>query len=332
VVSSWVSTNMPTTTELVRTPGAPPSTVSSRFAAPHPAPPSANPLADYVAAQRDAIVRTYPAVVAEDPDAVHDMRVATRRLRATVKTYARGLERDSLAPLEEELRWLGGLLGDVRDGDVMSRRLAAAIAEEPPELVVGPVAARVRQRLTASTRLAWTDLRDGLESPRLAKLLDLLDSLVTAPTRKTGGRQLRRLAGRAVRRADRRLDRAMRPVPRMAPSQRIGYRDAALHDARKAYKRARYAVEVLRPVVGRPARRLAKRLTALQDVLGAHQDGVVTQELLRDYGMRAFLDGENAFTYGVLQARQHFESEQQLTLLPATSRRAGRPALRAFLR
>ena len=111
-----------------------------------------------------------------------------------------------------------------------------------------------------------------------------------------------------MRRADRRLDAADREQPAHAglrlPLPSTTDRDTARHEARKAYKRARYAVEVLRPVVGRPAKRLAKRLTALQDVLGAYQDGVVAAQLLRDYGMRAHQDGDNAFTYGLLYARQ----------------------------
>jgi CHAD domain-containing protein len=111
-----------------------------------------------------------------------------------------------------------------------------------------------------------------------------------------------------------------------------GDRNARLHHARKGYKRARYAVEAVAPLAGKPARRLAKRLTALQDVLGTHQDSIVTGELLRDYGMRAHLDGDNAFTYGLLHARQHEAGERSLADLADARRRAGRPKLRRWAR
>jgi CHAD domain-containing protein len=56
--------------------------------------------------------------------------------------------------------------------------------------------------------------------------------------------------------------------------------------------------------VGRPARQLAQRLGALQDVLGDHQDSAVAARLMRDFGVRSHLDGENTFTYGLLYARK----------------------------
>ena len=104
-----------------------------------------------------------------------------------------------------------------------------------------------------------------------------------------------------------------------------------MHEARRAYKRARYAVEALIPRAGRPARRLAKRLSALQDVLGAHQDAVVTEARLRTLGVHAQRDGENAFTYGLLHARQHDTGERQLDALRAATKRARRRKLRRWL-
>jgi CHAD domain-containing protein len=104
-----------------------------------------------------------------------------------------------------------------------------------------------------------------------------------------------------------------------------------LHQARKAYKRARYAAEALTPVAGKPARRLARRLADLQDGLGIHQDSVVTGQLLRDYGMRAYLDGANAFTYGLLHARQREAGERALRDLGPARHRAGRRKVRRWL-
>ncbi len=294
-------------------------------------------LTDYLRAQLDALTGAEPGVLAGDPEAVHDMRVAVRRLRATLSTFtpllgdARmptdspivGDAQDRVAMVRDELRWLGGLLGTVRDHDVLAHQLSSAVAAEPSELVVGPVAARIRQRLAADASARRRDLDKALSGPRYGAILVALATLIESlprRTRKRGveRRRLRKLVGRSLRRADRRLDEA----ESLAGTDR----DLALHEARKAYKRARYAVEVIAPgtrrPARRPARRLVERLTALQDLLGAHQDTVVAEQVLRDYGMRAYLDGENAFTYGLLHARQHAVGERELAAVDAARRRA----------
>jgi CHAD domain-containing protein len=276
--------------------------------------PAGGVLDRYLDAQREAIRRTEPGVRAGDPDAVHDMRVAVRRLRSTLRTFRPVLDRGRTEPVRAELGWLAGLLGPVRDGDVLAHRLAAALAAEPPELTVGPVAARIRERLAAGTAGARRELIAALDGERYAALVAALDG-ITAGSPGTG--RLRALTRKALRRADRRLAGAGS--------------DAALHEARKAYKRARYAVEVLEPVAGARARRLAKRLTALQDVLGANQDAIVAEDLLRNYGMLAYLDGENAFTYGLLHARQREAAQRHLAELPRARRRAGKRRLRDWL-
>jgi CHAD domain-containing protein len=247
-------------------------------------------LIGYLTEQRDAVRATERRVRRGDADAVHDMRVATRRLRSALRTFRPVLRR--WQPVRDDLKWLATVLGEVRDRDVMSARLGAELDAQPPELVVGQV--RNRLRLTPGLARARQALVGALDSPRYGRLLATLDDLVaTGPSRALGRRGLRKAARRDLRRADKRLARARRSG-----------RDDQLHDARKAYKRARYAVEVLRPVDGRPARRLRKRLGALQDVLGGHQDAVVTAALLRRQAMRAYAVGENTFTYGLLAARQ----------------------------
>lgn len=293
-------------------------------------------LTDYLLAQRDAIVANDRGVRDGDPTAVHRMRVATRRLRSTLRTFAPLLTGD-VDRLHDEAKWLTGALGAVRDGDVMADRLAAAVAAEPPELVLGPVAARIHQHLSHRTAEARTQLEAALDSPRYAALIDAIGAAADAPpaTRITRDR-LRRLAHKAVLRADRRLatvdrvDRSGRTTD--APSMPGGLnRNDRLHEARKSYKRARYAIELVGPLAKGPAKRLADRLTELQDVLGAHQDSIVTGQLLRQYGIKAHLAGENAFTYGLLHARQHDAGLDSLRRLPAARRRIGVRKVRRWL-
>src|SRR2546423_3425413 len=118
----------------------------------------------YLSQQRDAIRSNDPGVRAGDPDAVHDMRVATRRSRSTLRTF-RPLFDPTVQRLRDELRWLGQALGQVRDGDVMAARLAAALAAQPPELVVGPGADRIPPRLAARSPGGGDTHRGGARPP-----------------------------------------------------------------------------------------------------------------------------------------------------------------------
>jgi hypothetical protein len=71
---------------------------------------------------------------------------------------------------------------------------------------------------------------------------------------------------------------------------------------------------------------LRKRLGELQDVLGDHQDAVVTATLLRRHAMRAFAAGENTFTYGLLTGRQQLAADLSVARIPSVSKRAAKAA------
>ena len=100
-----------------------------------------------------------------------------------------------------------------------------------------------------------------------------------------------------VARAYRRLRKRARQAKRLAGGPE---RDAALHEMRKAAKRARYAADALTPSAGKPAERFAALMKQLQSVLGDHHDTVVARAAIRDLGIHAHRAGENAFTYGLL--------------------------------
>jgi CHAD domain-containing protein len=279
-----------------------------------------DPLTDYLRAQRDAIRENEAGVRAGDPDAVHDMRVATRRIRSTLRTFRPLLDAERTEPLRSELQWLAGLLGGVRDGDVMAQRLASEVESLPPDVVLGPVAERIRERLGERTARAREELVAGLDSPRYRSLVEASEGPPERPRRT----DLFRRARKTLRRADGHLADADRADP--------ADRDVRLHEARKSYKRARYAVETVAPLAGKPAKRLAKTLTKLQDVLGSHQDAIVTGQLVRELGAEADRAGENAFTYGLLAQRQHEAGGRSLAKLPKARRKATRRKVRRWLK
>jgi CHAD domain-containing protein len=294
------------------TPAAGPSKLAralgDRLAPPQRGPEQLNPVLGYARAQREAVEEHDPGVRAGDAESIHKMRVATRRLRSTLKTFKDSFDPEQAAFLKDELRWLARALGDVRDGQVLSQKLLATV-EDFPE-----VAAGLRERLDADVARGREALAAALGSDRYLGLLDAMDALVDGAQPDDAG-ALRR-ARKVVRKADRLLDEATADGV-----------DAELHEARKAYKQARYAVEVFAPDAGKPAKRLVDALTELQDVLGAHQDSVVARELLREVARTA----PDAFGYGVLYARQERVGDETLEALPAAVRASRAGKLRAWL-
>jgi CHAD domain-containing protein len=263
----------------------------------------ADALMAYLRRQRDVIEETVPGVRAKDVDAVHDMRVASRRIRSTLRTFRPVFDRGRSEWLRTELQWLADALGAVRDTDVMFARLADVLAAEPPETLIGPVAKRIRRLLLESARTAHSELAVALTSRRYRQLTSALHSFASGRLRRVPVAEAHLLADKPLRSADRLL---------VAAASGTVDRDATLHRARREFKRARYAFEVLTPIDGESARTLAGRIAELQEVLGAHQDAIVTANVLRDYAMRAHAGGENAFSYGVLYRRQIEAAEAAL--------------------
>jgi CHAD domain-containing protein len=271
-----------------------------------------NPVLAYGREQRDAISAYDPGVRHGEPEAVHKMRVATRRLRSSLKTFKKSFDPELAARVAPELKWLAGQLGEVRDGQVLSHKLLAAVEDEEAEFA--PVAERIRAHLEAKVSNGREALAQDLDADRYLNLLDAIDALVADPD--TEDKDPLRRVRKAVDKADDLLDEAL-----------AGGADAELHEARKAYKRARYAVEVFEPSAGKPAKTFVKALTELQEVLGAHQDSVVAREILRELAGSA----EDGFPYGILYARQEQVGRDTYGDLPLAVAAAGKPRLRSWL-
>ncbi|MFE9562158.1 CHAD domain-containing protein [Streptomyces sp. NPDC006487] len=268
----------------------------------------------YLREQRDTLITQDPAVRRGLPDSVHQMRVATRRLRSAFKTYRRVLDPAETGPIGEELRWLAAELGVDRDQEVLLERIQTRLDELPRTLVLGPVRGRLKiwnvARRTGSRRAALA----ALDSRRHLALLDALDALLAdPPLLKAAARPARSALPAAVLGDYERLAGRIGGALSMDPGQD---RDVALHEARKAAKRARYAAEAAAPALGKPARKLAKAVKAVQSLLGDHQDGVVAREALRGLAIQAAGAGESAFTWGVLYAREEALAERRERELP----------------
>lgn len=269
----------------------------------------------YLRRQRDALVAQDPAVRRDLPDSVHQMRVATRRLRSALATHRKVLDRAATDPVRDELRWLGAELGADRDREVLLELLRTRLGELPPDLRPGPVRDRLR---------AWNSLRRkrtrrravaALDSDRYLALLDSVDALLARPPLRPAASRpaARQLSKAALRDWDRLADRIAEALG-LDPGEE---RDRALHEARKAAKRARYAAEAAAPALGKPARRLAKAAKSVQNLLGEHRDGVVAREALLGLGAQAADAGESAFAWGLLHGREEGRSARLEDRLPA---------------
>ena len=255
----------------------------------------------YLGKHLDALKTLDPMVRRDEPDAVHQLRVTTRRLRSALQTFGKLIFASDTAHLAAELKWLGTILGAARDAEVLSAHITTSLEQLPAELVIGPVKARVQGYFAPLGAQARSAAKRALDSERYFALLDDLDALASAPqltaaAGSPGGDALRSPVRRAYRRTRRRMRLALRASPGRS-------RELALHDARKAAKRARYAAEAVSPAAGRPAVRFATQMKKVQSLLGDHQDCVIARQVERELGMSAHLAGENAFSYGLLYER-----------------------------
>lgn len=283
-------------------------------------------LVGYMAAQLSALKALDPMVRGDEPDAVHQMRIATRRLRSTLQSFRRFFTESETEPLVAELRWLGAVLGEARDAEVLGGHIQAHVANLPVEDVVGPVAARIQGHFAGVAADAQAAGLKALDSRRYFALLDRLDELIAAaPETKAAGRPAIEVLPASVRQAYKRTSRRMKHA--LAEPGGTGG-DVALHQARKAAKRARYAGEAVVPVFGVRASRFAKNMKRLQSVLGAHQDAVIARQAERELGMRAHLAGENAFTYGLLCGLEDQEAGELREHAARTWRSVSPPNLR----
>ncbi|MFE5212720.1 CHAD domain-containing protein [Streptomyces sp. NPDC056600] len=268
----------------------------------------------YLREQRERLVALDPAVRRDLPEAVHDMRVATRRLRSALRAYRPLLDREAVAPLAGELRWLTRELGVDRDREVLDERLTAAVEALPAELRTGPV----RDRLEL-----WADTRRGETRPRIAAVLDsrryldllhALDAFLAGPPLRKAARG--KPAKPFAKALDKEFGRLSRLVERAVALDPGPERDTALHEARKKAKRTRYAAEAARPVLGKAARRLAADAKSLQRPLGDHQDSVMAREALRSLAHDAAKASEPTFTWGVLYGREEKQAALAEAALP----------------
>jgi CHAD domain-containing protein len=234
-----------------------------------------------------SLMRHDPGVrLGDDLEDVHRARVATRRLRSQLRTFRTLLDTEWANALREDLRWLGGGLGSVRDRQVMAQRVrtrTVSLAEDD-----APTVADLAAELQAESEEARARLVLDMRADRYIDLIERLVEASRAPALTPEALQraavvIPALAGRDWKQ----LRKGIAGLPDQPD-------DLALHRIRILAKRVRYAAEAAEPIAGKVAARSAEAAAALQDVLGDHQDSVTAQQWLREAGKgpRAFVAGE----------------------------------------
>jgi len=224
------------------------------------------------------ITQHAPVCMGDDPEAVHQFRVAARRLRSDLRTFAPLLDRHVTTWLRDELKWLGTAVGRGRDADVLAERLRAQVSRLPaPDVKSVDL---LLKRLEEMGHDAFEHIVATLDDDRYVKLLDELVDIASQPAFASEPPGLAHRAARPifidiVRKPWRRLERAVGALPPEAP-------DTAYHAVRIRAKRVRYAAEAVTPVYGKEARRFARAVAEVQTVLGNNQDTTVAEAWLRD--------------------------------------------------
>jgi CHAD domain-containing protein len=258
------------------------------------------------------------------------MRVATRRLRATLRSFGQVVPRSKTAEMAAELKWLGGLLGEARDGEVLPRHLQASLKPIPVELVIGPVQARIQGHFAPRRASAREEVVEAFGTERYTKLIQSLERLAQdPPLGPRAAEPARDVLPAAVRKAYQQADKRMR---RARHTPRGQARDVALHEARKSARRARYAAEAATVACGKKASKFAKQMKKVQSAAGDHQDAVIARGAARDLGIGAHLAGENAFTYGLLHEREYDRAHRLDADARHTWKRASRSRYRRWMK
>jgi CHAD domain-containing protein len=260
------------------------------------APATALGAANTILANLTALLRAAePEVRADEDDAVHGMRILTRRLRGVLAAFRGVWEPDAVDALRAQLRQLGDVLGTVRDAEVRRSRALNVLGDagDAPD---------AHRRLVDDTlgeyEALHTDLVRFLDSSDFAELLGALDALAAAPATSDLATVKPRPALRSA--LHRQQDRALRRLKGVDRSDLV-----ALHTARKAARRLRYVAEALSagdaPVFGAKARRVAVAAEQVQDLLGTHRDATLFVQRLAETSAQAAEAGENVEIYTKLE-------------------------------
>src|SRR3712207_1413364 len=208
------------------------------------------------------------ALEGDDPHDVHQARVATRRLRASLQATAPAYRNKPVMRLRKQLRRLAQALGTVRDYDVLLQRIREDV-EELPEVERPPLQVVVDQ-IQRERDAAHAALVADIQHKRTAALLDNLNNFLLCPIEDVQARGddlpllVRHYAGSAIWQRFEEVRRFETLMPQASSTQ--------LHDLRIACKHLRYTLELFESALPKAVEDSLERVTAMQEHLGVVHD------------------------------------------------------------
>ena len=244
-----------------------------------------------------------------DPEHVHQMRVATRRMRSCLRAFKKVLPEELRKEFNAELKWLARALGDVRDLDVQYENV-----QKYRTHVSGEDAASLidyQNHLVDAWQQARAELFNQLAGDRYRELVDSLKNFLRQgpPGVVRDGEDVLSIGAAARQLMGKQRTTLLRRGRAIEPDSP----DDDRHAVRIECKRLRYLLEFFRPVYGKPLNRFVKRLKKLQNVLGELQDARVAMQQLREYAERVKAEfGDGAAQRSDANVRRQFSVLDEL--------------------
>lgn len=261
------------------------------------------------------LLRNEPGTrLGDDIEALHDMRVAVRRLRAALSLFKSFLPAEILAQ-RDDLRWLASVLGSVRDLDVQLVAFGgwSELLDATDSVALGPLLDEVRCRRTA----ARERMLAALDSDRYERFITSFTEQLAHPIDATNARAALEVAPDLILRRQRIFARKAAKIKRNAPPE-------AVHAVRIEAKRLRYALEFFRSLYGKGVTTYIRRMVQVQDLLGAHQDATVAVDQLRDLARETnALPGLTIFVMGRMAEHSAVEARALRAQFPPAYRALG---------
>jgi CHAD domain-containing protein len=260
-------------------------------------------LEEHIGKQHHALVKYDVGVrIASDPESLHQLRVASRRIRAFLAVGRDLVDEEWAREIKDGMQALGRASNEARDVDILLAKVRDRVRSFDPR--DQEAAETLLRTLEEDRRALQHALIHVLNSGLHRRVLDRL-ALPVVPAPEPPRRKLDQLAARELRRL-------------LVRVRKLGKRpgDDALHSLRIKVKRVRYATELGGAPADKRARRVVKAATRMQDILGEHQDAAVGEERLREIAYRYDASGV-AFTAGRIAERERIRRGEIQQRLPA---------------
>jgi CHAD domain-containing protein len=214
----------------------------------------------------------------DDIEHVHDMRVATRRMRSAFRLFAPFFDPKTVRPLVRGLRRIAQALGTVRDLDVFREKAQRFVADHPG-LALDPLFSTWQADYDAARQALLAEL----DSKRFARFVERFQEFVSTPGQGTLPATTEEALTSQVRYVVPRLIYEHYERVRAYETVLEGASLDTLHALRIEFKRLRYAVEFFAEVLGPEASLVIKEIKTMQDHLGDLNDTRVALEMLEGF-------------------------------------------------